>query len=148
MLSGDFAAYRDRLLALRDNEANPLLHHLLAAMDHSTSQALRERQPGDYVLHGEAELTTPRLLIRLGPSLGLIGTLIPMGPALAGLANGDLESLSRNMQVAFSTTVLGVLIGGIGYVLHQSRKQRIARGIHKLEFLLQYVQETQANATD
>ena len=148
LLRLDFAACKTRLTALHNSEPEPLLQHLLIAMDVNASQALRERQVGDYALLGEAELATARLLIRLGPSLGLIGTLIPMGPALAGLANGDLVSLSQNMQVAFSTTVLGVLIGGIGFVLYQSRKQRIARGMHKLEFILHYVAETQANKSD
>lgn len=144
-LSSDFAEYRNSLSQLSDKESFPLLKHLVSVADNNISIALRERQLGDYALHGEAELSMPRLLIRLGPSLGLIGTLIPMGPALAGLANGDLVSLSQNMQVAFSTTVLGVLVGGIGFVLYQFRKQRFAQAMHRLEFLFHYVQEAETH---
>jgi len=144
-LVSDLTEYRNSLRKLRGNNPLPLLRHLIGVSDSSLNSALRERQLGDYALYGEAELSMPRLLIRLGPSLGLVGTLIPMGPALAGLANGDLVSLSQNMQVAFSTTVLGVLVGGIGFVLYQSRKQRFAQGMHRLEFLYQYVQEAEAH---
>jgi len=144
-LASNFAEFKHQLSELNSSESFPLLKHLACIVGVSISKSLRERQLGDFALYGEAELATPRLLIRLGPSLGLIGTLIPMGPALAGLANGDLVSLAQNMQVAFSTTVLGVLVGGIGFVLYQSRKYRIAQAMHKLEFLFQYVQEVEAN---
>lgn len=147
-LTYDFREFKSKLTALNGTESVPLLKHLARIVDANVSKSLKERQLGDYTLYGESELSTPRLLIRLGPSLGLIGTLIPMGPALAGLANGDLVSLSQNMQVAFSTTVLGVLVGGIGFVLYQSRKHRFAQGMHRLEFVFQYVQEIEARETD
>lgn len=148
LLANNFARYKENLAELSASETFPLLEHLASVVDSTANKSLRERQLGDYALHGESELSTPRLLIRLGPSLGLIGTLIPMGPALAGLANGDLVSLSQNMQVAFSTTVLGVLVGGIGFVLYQSRKLRIAQGMHKLEFVFHYVQEAEDDEAD
>ena len=56
-------------------------------------------------------LERTRLLVRAGPALGLMGTLIPLSPALAGLAEGDVAELSSNLRLAFSITVLGLLIG-------------------------------------
>ena len=52
-------------------------------------------------------LERTRMLVRIGPALGLMGTLIPLSPALAGLAEGDIETLSDNLRVAFSVTVRG-----------------------------------------
>ncbi len=46
-----------------------------------------------------------RLMVRIGPTLGLMGTIIPMGPALSALSKGDLEMLSSNIIIAFTTTV-------------------------------------------
>lgn len=60
---------------------------------------------------------------KYGPALGLMGTLIPLGPALVGLAEGDLVTMSNNMVVAFATTVVGVLISLIALGIH-SAKQR------------------------
>lgn len=54
-------------------------------------------------------LERTRLLVRAGPALGLMGTLIPLSPALAGLAAGDVQELSENLRVAFSVTVIGLL---------------------------------------
>lgn len=62
-----------------------------------------------------------RVLVRLGPLLGLVGTLIPLGPGLMALNEGDLGQLSSQLVVAFSTTVVGLLIGGINYALTLAR---------------------------
>ncbi len=62
-----------------------------------------------------------RVLVRLGPCLGLAGTLIPLGPGLMALSEGDLGRLSAQLVVAFSTTVVGLLIGGISYVIAMAR---------------------------
>ncbi len=147
LLAGSFHEYREILADLERLRVSPLAGHLLAVLDENAGRALREKQLGDFALHGEAELSFPRLLTRLGPSLGLIGTLIPMGPALAGLAAGDMVSLTQNMQVAFSTTVLGIVIGSIGFILYQSRKRRLAWGMHRLEFVLQYLLESEQDET-
>ena len=63
-----------------------------------------------------------RMAIRLGPSLGLIGTLIPMASALAELANGNLPELAHNMVNAFASTVFGITISVIAYVLAATRE--------------------------
>ena len=62
-----------------------------------------------------------RVLVRLGPCLGLAGTLIPLGPGLVALSEGDLGRLSAQLVVAFSTTVVGLLIGGVSYVIAMAR---------------------------
>lgn len=61
--------------------------------------------------------------IRIGPSLGLMGTLIPLGPGLLALAEGDLAQLSANLIIAFATTVVGILIGLICGGVHSVRKR-------------------------
>lgn len=60
---------------------------------------------------------------RLGPILGLMGTLIPLGPGLAALGDGNVKILSTAIQVAFDTTVLGLLIGATGFVLGRLRRR-------------------------
>ncbi len=60
---------------------------------------------------------------RIGPSLGLMGTLIPLGPGLLALAEGDLAQLSANMIIAFATTIVGILIGVICGGVHALRKR-------------------------
>jgi biopolymer transport protein ExbB/TolQ len=68
--------------------------------------------------------------------LGLMGTLIPMGPALVGLAAGDIESMALNMQVAFSTTVVGLFTGAIGFIIQLFRQRWYREDGELLQYLL------------
>ena len=89
----------------------------------------------DFELACQKDLSGSQTLAKLGPILGLMGTLIPMGPALVGLAAGDIESMAVNMQVAFATTVIGLLTGAVGFVILQVKKRWYASDISNLEFL-------------
>ncbi|MBZ9570646.1 MotA/TolQ/ExbB proton channel family protein [Methanobrevibacter sp. TMH8] len=63
------------------------------------------------------------IMARIGPTLGLMGTLIPMGPGLAALGSGDINGLANAIIVAFDTTVVGIGAGGIGYFVSKIRKR-------------------------
>lgn len=63
------------------------------------------------------------IIARIGPMLGLMGTLIPLGPGLAALGRGELDTLASAVTVAFDTTVLGLLVGIIGFVLGRLRRR-------------------------
>jgi biopolymer transport protein ExbB/TolQ len=80
-------------------------------------------------------LERTRVLVRAGPALGLMGTLIPLAPALAGLAEGDVAQLSRNLRVAFSVTVLGLLIGAIAFGISLVRDRLYGQDLSDLEFV-------------
>lgn len=62
-------------------------------------------------------------LTRIAPMLGLMGTLIPLGPGLAALGEGELSILTTAMSVAFDTTVLGLLVGIVGFVAGRLRRR-------------------------
>ncbi|HHI78611.1 MAG TPA: MotA/TolQ/ExbB proton channel family protein [Planctomycetes bacterium] len=79
--------------------------------------------------------------IRIGPMLGLMGTLIPMGPALLGLSRGDMEQMAQNLAVAFSTTVLGLLVGGLFFVMSLSRRRWYAMDLVAVDFLCRIFEE-------
>lgn len=74
-------------------------------------------------------------MTRIAPMLGLMGTLIPLGPALTGLASGDLATLSSNLVVAFTATVVGVLLGCCSYTMNLVRKNWYQRDLSTLEHL-------------
>ncbi|NTS76305.1 MotA/TolQ/ExbB proton channel family protein [Catenovulum sp. SM1970] len=63
------------------------------------------------------------LLARSGPILGLMGTLIPLGPGLTALGSGNIDILATALTVAFDTTVIGLLVGLIAYVLGRVRRR-------------------------
>ena len=64
-----------------------------------------------------------RLLVRIGPALGLMGTLIPMAHALQGLAEGQMPALAGNMVTAFAATVLGLAISVVAFLLAAVRER-------------------------
>ncbi|MGB7532812.1 MAG: MotA/TolQ/ExbB proton channel family protein [Halobacteriota archaeon] len=78
-----------------------------------------------------------RILIRVGPMLGLMGTLIPMGPALMNLASGNISEMATNMIIVFSTTVLGLLIGGINYVMAMIKKRWYSQDLSDMEYVVE-----------
>ena len=80
-------------------------------------------------------LERTRLLVRAGPALGLMGTLIPLSPALAGLAEGDVAELSSNLRLAFSITVLGLLIGLLAFGISLMRDRLYGHDLSDLEFV-------------
>jgi biopolymer transport protein ExbB/TolQ len=63
------------------------------------------------------------IMARIGPTLGLMGTLIPMGPGLAALGSGDVTGLANAIIVAFDTTVVGIGAGAVGYFVSKIRKR-------------------------
>ena len=84
----------------------------------------------------DRELERTRFLARTAPMLGLMGTLIPMGPALAGLASGNIAGMAYNMQIAFATTVVGCVIAGIALLVNSVKKHWYAEEIADLTYVL------------
>lgn len=62
------------------------------------------------------------LIVKLGPAFGLLGTLIPLGPGIIALAQGDTATLSYSLLAAFDTTVIGLISGSICTVLSMIRR--------------------------
>jgi len=75
-----------------------------------------------------------RIGVKVGPILGLMGTLIPMGPALLGLSQGDIKSLADNLVIAFATTVIGLVVGGVCYGTMVIRTRWYRQDLSDLEY--------------
>ena len=82
---------------------------------------------------GKRRIERADFITRLAPMLGLMGTLIPLGPGLAALGEGELTILTTAMTVAFDTTVIGLLAGMIGYVLGRLRRRWYDTALASLE---------------
>jgi biopolymer transport protein ExbB/TolQ len=80
-----------------------------------------------------------RLLVKVGPSLGLLGTLIPMGTALASLTAGNLEAMAGQMVVAFTTTIIGLTAGTIAYVVQVVRHSWVNETVREQRFLAERI---------
>jgi biopolymer transport protein ExbB/TolQ len=105
------------------------------------NEARIELLVSEYEIEADKQLSTSKVMTKMGPILGLMGTLIPMGPALVGLSTGDIASMAYNMQVAFATTVVGMVISAIGFVTQQFKERWLVRDMAVLEYVARLVTE-------
>ncbi len=83
----------------------------------------------------EKKLQKTDIVTKIGPTLGLMGTLIPMGPGLAALGSGDVVTLSNAIIVAFDTTVVGIGSGAVAYVVSKVRRRWYEQYLSNLDAL-------------
>jgi len=79
------------------------------------------------------------IITRIGPTLGLMGTLIPMGPGLAALGAGDINTLASSLTVAFNTTIVGIGSGALCYFIGKVRSGWYDRYLSDLDALIDAV---------
>jgi biopolymer transport protein ExbB/TolQ len=116
---------------MADTLATVVAQHGQPGADDRRAKAL-----ADFDLGSLRKLERSRMLVRFGPALGLMGTLIPLSPALEGLANGDVRQLSDNLRAAFSVTVLGLLIGAVAFSISLVRDRLYAQDLSDLEYVV------------
>ncbi|OUR61793.1 hypothetical protein A9Q74_07720 [Colwellia sp. 39_35_sub15_T18] len=61
------------------------------------------------------KLETLRIVTRIAPMLGLIATMIPMGPALQAMADGNIQGISENLIIAFAAVIWGLTISTLTF---------------------------------
>ncbi len=125
----------DKSLKAPEEKENSDFGRCFTRLLEAGDRALASHLVSEYESLCERSLSATARLAKLGPLVGLLGTLIPMGPALDGLAKGDIAQLAGQMQVAFTTTVIGLLIGGVGLVLLQVERQLVSRQLAALDYL-------------
>lgn len=100
-----------------------------------------ERLSQEYEIKMAKRLEHTKITSTIGPILGLMGTLIPLGPALIGLSKGDLGTLAHNLMIAFATTVVGLFASGISYVLMQVRRRWYWEDMSDINYILDTIEE-------
>ncbi|MGV8144859.1 MAG: MotA/TolQ/ExbB proton channel family protein [Methanothermobacter sp.] len=109
-------------------------------------EALARKLIENEELNAAKSLEKIDIVTRLGPTLGLMGTLIPMGPGLAALGSGDVNTLADAIIVAFDTTVVGLAAGGVAYVIGKVRRRWYEDKISTLYTITESVLEVLKNA--
>ena len=86
------------------------------------------------------------IIAKIGPAIGLIATLIPMGPGLAALGAGDINTLSQNLIIAFDAAILGLTSAAIAFTISRVRKRWYEDQLSTLEALAESILEVLENA--
>jgi biopolymer transport protein ExbB/TolQ len=130
--AGDSAGAQATLKSYSYNEN---LQHAAVGTLFATNSIDAQRAVIEYDLYVSKRLDRVRLLVRAGPALGLMGTLIPLSPALAALGKGQPSVLADELQTAFSVTVVGVLVGLVAFTVALIRERYYTKDLADLEFL-------------
>ena len=129
------------LASFSDKKGILVLDYLNEIYKSADSPARLDMLVSEYELEAEKNIATSKILTKMGPILGLMGTLIPMGPALVGLATGDIASMAYNMQVAFATTVVGLVVSAIGFITQQAKERWALHNLMILDFIVQTLKD-------
>ena len=123
--------FLDGLLAIKEKEielANPGTYKKLFPVNLE-----KLLQKCDLLISKRLEKS--KSMVRLGPMLGLMGTLIPMGPALLALTKGDIDTLAGSLIIAFGTTVVGLLIGAVSYLITTARTRWYRQDMNDIHYI-------------
>lgn len=105
----------------------------LAAAVSSRRPEAAEHALADYELAVQRRLDRTRLLVRAGPALGLMGTMIPLAPGLKALGDGNMAQLATDLRIAFAATVVGLLVGTVAFALTLTRTRMYTEDLTALE---------------
>ena len=130
--------------AARTRELPTALRHLLVRIEEGRAAGTLGDGGLAHLLmqqeeHSRRRLSAARTMVRVGPSLGLLGTLIPMGSSLASMATGNLEAMAGQMVVAFTSTIIGLATGTIAYVVAAVRHNWVNETVRDERFLAERV---------
>jgi len=95
--------------------------------------------------HYDTIVKLSEIVVRLGPVFGLLGTLIPLGPGLIALGQGDTYTLSQSLLIAFDTTVIGLISAAGATVVTTFRKKWYGNYMSVLEALTECLLEVEKN---
>ena len=88
---------------------------------------------GELEAYAVQRIEMARITSRVAPLLGLVATMIPMGPALKGLADGNLGDVSRGLMVAFSAVILALIAAAITFAIVSVRRRWFAQDLAWIE---------------
>ena len=106
--------------------------------DNANSEAF-DRMKSKVRRHEATAQAHAELVGDVGPSLGLLGTLIPMGSSLASLASGNLEAMAGQMVVAFTTTIVGLAVGTLAYLVAAVRQAWITEAVREQRYVAERI---------
>ena len=130
---------RSRLFRRQKTAIGKLIEH--QDLPAASLQALARRLLASEELYYVRITNRTDLVTRLGPMFGLMATLIPLGPGLIALGQGDTKTLADSLLTAFDATVTGLAAGGIAFAISRLRKRWYEDYLSTLEVLLESLME-------
>lgn len=127
------------ILPEKDNSL--YIKYLRKLLSREPSEAYGEYLISNFEAEADKDLSISKILAKIGPVLGLIGTLIAMSPALVNLSSGDVSGMAYNMQIVFATTVIGLVVSMAGLITLQFKQRWYLQESNHLFYISQILIE-------
>ena len=127
------------ILPQKDNSL--YIKYLRRLLSREPSEAYSEYLISNFETEADKDLSISKILAKIGPVLGLIGTLIAMSPALVNLSSGDVSGMAYNMQIVFATTVIGLVVSMAGLITLQFKQRWYLQESNHLFYISQILIE-------
>ena len=113
------------LLRRQKNSLLELLAH--PDIDEASRESLAVNLVAQEQAHFDIRVKVTDTIAKVAPMLGLMGTLIPLGPGLIAIGEGNTEVLAQSLLIAFDTTILGLIVAAVALVVSVIRKTWYAK---------------------
>ena len=130
--------------ALPEKDNSLYIKYLRAILARPADDTYADYMITNFENEAEKDVVTSKLLAKVGPVFGLIGTLIAMSPALTGLSQGDISKMASNMHVVFATTVVGLVVSLVGLVTLQFKQRWYAKEVNQLDYITRILNQQNA----
>ncbi len=104
-------------------------------------ESLAIKMVEDEGINSAKKLEKTDIVAKIAPAIGLMGTLIPLGPGLTALGAGDIQSLAQHLSIAFDAAVLGMAAAAIAFITSKVRRRWYEEDLSNLETLVDAVLE-------
>jgi len=138
----------DELIKIIKTGQLPLTHkEVLITLVESSNQSPEFRESlalkmvEDEGIKSAKRLERTDIIAKISPAVGLMGTLIPLGPGLTALGEGDIQSLANHLLIAFDAAVLGMAAAAIAFTISKIRRRWYEEEISNLETLADTILE-------
>jgi biopolymer transport protein ExbB/TolQ len=95
----------------------------------------------DENINSAKKLERTDIIAKIAPAIGLMGTLIPLGPGLTALGAGNIQSLAQHLTIAFDAAVLGMASASIAFITSKIRRRWYEEDISNLETMVDTILE-------
>jgi len=137
---------RNGVSAPQNRYCKELTAAIEAATDRANLDIMAERQLQTAELTLVKSLDRIRFVIRVGPALGLMGTLIPMGISLSSLAQGDMPKMAGSMVTAFTTVVVGLACSVLAYLMSLVKEKWVRADMREMEYQTELLLRTHTSS--
>lgn len=104
---------------------------------HQYQQVSQTQDFDELELFAFKQLEFLKLVTKVAPMLGLIATMIPMGPALKSLADGNIQGISENLSIAFAAVIFALAAASLTFITVSIKKRWLAQDLVELKQALE-----------